>query len=370
MFEIENPFKYGPIVTGRDFVDREPELSELINEIRSGKSIVVYSNRRMGKSSLLAELTRRHQKEFIFVTVDLYGTTDRTQFLQAIVREVGKSAFGRMEKLAAGFVDIIRSAGLRYVLTGSGELGVEFTDKEPRAHEASEILDLPQKIAAKKGKRIVVIFDEFQEIASLDGVSLLRLMRSRFQTHGSSVYIFSGSRRHLLHHIFEEREGAFFKFARPLELGPIPNADFERFVSARFSSAGGKAGADVARRVVESGQGFPYYTQQIAHELFLVSETPSVADVDLAVRNAVEHQAPAFSYVWDSVKSPLQRRYLIGLAKEPQSASGTMFISKYRLKSWSHVERVRKQLEGRGLIDRGAIVDPLFAIWLRSIEKF
>jgi hypothetical protein len=44
----------------------------------------------------------------------------------------------------------------------------------------------------------VVVFDEFQEIASLDGVSLLN-------AHKHVSCIFAGSKRHLLMGIFEER---------------------------------------------------------------------------------------------------------------------------------------------------------------------
>lgn len=117
----------------------------------------------------------------------------------------------------------------------------------------------------------MVVFDEFQEMASLDGVSLLKAMRSRMQAHKHVSYIFAGSKRHPLMSIFEEREGAVFKSAKPLELGPIPRADFERFLVDRFAAAGGRLDHEAAGAIVDASGGDSYYAQQIAHELFNIS---------------------------------------------------------------------------------------------------
>ena len=56
---MENPFKFGRIVTGDEFVDREREIDEIVRDVRNGVNVVLYSHRRMGKSSLLAEIMRR-----------------------------------------------------------------------------------------------------------------------------------------------------------------------------------------------------------------------------------------------------------------------------------------------------------------------
>lgn len=48
-----NPFKYGTIVTGKDFADRKDELKLLTQELTSGQNMILYSPRRYGKSSLI-----------------------------------------------------------------------------------------------------------------------------------------------------------------------------------------------------------------------------------------------------------------------------------------------------------------------------
>jgi hypothetical protein len=72
--------------------------------------------------------------------------------------------------------------------------------------------------------------------------------------------------------------------------------------------------------------------------------------------------------MWESVKSPLHRRYLKAIAREPGVIHGHEFIERHRLRSTSHIQRIENQLEAKGIIERGEIVDPLFAVWLLRIK--
>lgn len=356
-------------MSGKDFVDREVELNQLFKEVSSGKSVVIYSDRRMGKSSLLAELSRIHSKQLVFARIDLYGMTEKRQLLKAIIEETSKSALGPIKRMTSELVDLARSMKLGLSLSTRGEVTVHLSETERQSEEPDVLLDFPEKVFRRAGHRVVIVFDEFQEIANFGGVALLKLMRSKFQMHTRTSYIFSGSRRHLLHEIFEEREGAFFKFARPLELGPISSSDFEPFIVTKFRDAGGKLQKEVARRILEITQGHPYFTQQVAHELFDLSTRPSEEDVLLAVSVAIEHQSPAYSAIWESIKSPLQRRYLLGMANRPSMRYGYEFVERYQLKTASNVQRVEALLTSRGIVDKGAIVDPMFVEWLKRMQR-
>jgi hypothetical protein len=369
MLDMENPFRFGVLVTGKDFADRETEMAEILKEVRGGTSIVLYSPRRMGKSSLLAELMRRHGSELLFVYVDLYGVTTKSRMVEVYMSALVKSAYGTAKKVAAGISEIVRSSRLRLVMSHEGEPSVELSMGEPTVPEIQDILDSPEEIARKRGKRIVVVFDEFQEIASLDGVALLKAMRSRIQAHRHVSYIFAGSKRHLLMGIFEEREGAFYKSAKPMELGPIPRSDFERFLIDKFNAAGGRLDRETAAGIVEASGGNTYYAQQIAHELFNISQRPRFPDdLEGAVTAVLSHQSPAFQYIWDSIKSTSQRRYLVAVAAEGRSTPRTALIEKYSLKSASHVQKAVANLDSRGVTEKGEIADPMFALWLRRLE--
>ena len=364
-----NPFKFGGLVTGEDFADREAEMAEVLREVRDGTNLVLFSARRMGKSSLLAELMRRHARELIWVYVDLYGITTKTRVVEAYMSALVRSAYGTADKVAAAAKELIKSTRLRVVLSDKGEPGVELSLGEPTVPEIQEIMDIPEQLARRRGKRIVVVLDEFQEIGSLDGVALLKAMRSRMQAHKEVSYIFAGSRRHLLLSIFEEREGAFYKSARPMELGPIPKEDFVEFLRERFASAGGSLEAEIAGGVVDAARGNTYYTQQIAHELFDLAASPGPGDLESAITAAVSHQSPVFQILWDSMKSPSQRNYLLAVAQEGSSTPRSALIGKYRLKSQSHVQKAVAHLDARGVTENGEIADPMLVLWLKMVAS-
>jgi len=365
-----NPFKFGTIVTGDDFVDREKEIGEIVRELRSGTSVLLYSARRMGKSSLLAEVVRRHSKDFLFCYVDFYGVTTKTKMLERFASAVVSSMYGTADRMISGLTELVRASRLQVVLTDKGAPAIQLSDAEPRPQEIEDVLDLPEKAARKRKKRAVMILDEFQEVGSLDGVSIMKTMRSRFQTHKQVAYVFSGSKRHLLFSVFEETEGAFYRFARPMELGPIGRAELEDFLVRKFRAAGGHLPREAAGKVAEVGRGCPYYVQMVAHELYNISKRPRWPDdVYAAIDVALEHQSEACRVLWDSVKSPIQRRYLMAVALEPGVPHGIDFVQRHGLRSPANVQKCRMMLDRRGITDRGEIVDPMFMLWLQRLRQ-
>ena len=238
--------------------------------------------------------------------------------------------------------------------------------EKPTVADMTEALDLPEKVANLNATRVVVMLDEFQELASLENTMILSMMRRRFEMHGNVSYIFAGSNRQTLERMFEERSAPFRGFAQWIDLGGMAEEDLERFLMDRFKSAKGRLSREAASMIVDFSEGYPYYAQKIAHELFHITSTPSPEELERAVGAVLRHQSPAYSVLWDSVKSPLHRRYLMAVAHAPRVAHGQEFVRRYGLRSRSHVQRIEKQLEARGVVNRGEIVDPMLTVWLRS----
>src|ERR1700694_1132003 len=58
---VANPFRFGRIVSGEAFTDREADLMVLERELRDGQNILLEAPRRFGKTSLILEVKRRLQ---------------------------------------------------------------------------------------------------------------------------------------------------------------------------------------------------------------------------------------------------------------------------------------------------------------------
>ena len=479
-FGTKNPFMYGRIATGNSFVGRSEEITRLLNSIKLGESCVVCSPNGMGKSSLLAELANRYSKEFVFVPIDLTGTTDEVTLQTLVTRGTMRAAYGGMQYYPPEAWELLANPILRRAVVEDAESGssrdsrsrltplsvprttdlrelmkssaagtqirmcprcgsaLKWLDKYSRyycyrckkyapirrtvklrnsrskmlptnemicpkcrttlgfVHRYSEYycdkcktypmintnrkppekpsmedliqsLDLPERIAYQKGTRVVVMFDESQELAAIEDPTILQTMRRRFEMHGNVSYLFSGSSWQILHQMFQEKSAPFSDFAHWYELGPIQQSQLEKYLMTKFTEAKGRLTKDVADLVVGLSGGYPYYAQKIAHELFHISSSPTMTQAEEAVISVLRHQSPVYSVLWESMKSPLHRKYLLAAANEPRVTHGEGFVLRHNLRSRSHVQRTEKQLEMKGVIRDGEITDPMFVLWLRSI---
>src|SRR5256714_12574139 len=60
-----NPFRFGRIVSGSAFTDRETDRLVLQRELRDGQNILIEAPRRFGKTSLILEVKRRLEADGI-----------------------------------------------------------------------------------------------------------------------------------------------------------------------------------------------------------------------------------------------------------------------------------------------------------------
>ena len=191
-------------------------------------------------------------------------------------------------------------------------------------------------------------------------------MRSRFQHHKNVSYLFAGSKEHLLREMFEEKTHAFFKFARPLALGPITKEKFIPFISKKFKLTGGKPSDEIINKIFDYTDGHPYFTQYLCHEIWYITKSPKNEKViETALQSIITQQSIAYEYIWDELKSRNQRALLIGIACEKGYSYSPEFIEKYRLKSQSHIEKSLKLLKKRGILDdKGRIIDIFLQKWI------
>lgn len=375
---MENPFNYLQFVTGDRFYDREEIRKDLKSRFLSGQTnVVLYGPRRYGKSSLVAELTTDLEKAGIpCVLLDIVKVPSIELFAAAYVQKVYRKLAPvkfELQKLG-GFLKSIRP---KLTLDASGEIGVALdrTDRELGSEELTEILDLPQKLLGK-GRRAVVVFDEFQEIGDLlPDDRFERVMRSVIQGHTQVSYIFLGSRYHMLRRMFTDHNRPFYKSALTVFLDKPPVEDSIRFVMARFKSGGRQIDENMAAMLVAKAENIPYFIQQIGFEVFRAVEADSrktVAEGDilsayarLAGLNRDQYEQLMLTF------SVAQRKLLVALAREATREFDDAYRNRHQLGPSSTVNSSKRKLIEDGHIEQFAtecrIADPFFAEFLRSV---
>src|SRR5437762_12651959 len=89
---MKNPFQYGGIVEGAAFCNRKKELTDLTAAVESSEKLFLYSERRLGKTSLVQTALRQLPRaRYASAYIDLWPTDGASSFVAATARAIAES---------------------------------------------------------------------------------------------------------------------------------------------------------------------------------------------------------------------------------------------------------------------------------------
>jgi len=314
--------------------------------------------------------------------VDLMTVATKEQLAaklaQAIYEEIATPLF-RVRERAAQVFRSLRIAPVMTVDPLDGSLGFSF-----RAGHAAEDVDatleklfqLPAELSAERKRRACLVFDEFQEVLELDP-NLPALMRAVFQTQPDVAHVYLGSKRSIMHGLFNDANEPFWRSAKQMELGVITPEDFAPFIRERFEATGRRVDPAAVDGVLTITRGHPYATQELCYALW--EETPSrrpagTAELDAALDRVLRAENAHFTLIWDQA-SRVQRAVLQALAAEPLvSATSEDFRHRHGLPGGSSVQRALDALiEDESVLRESAgayrIAEPFLAEWILRLGR-
>jgi hypothetical protein len=373
---VQNPFKFGSVVTGSDFADRRRELAELSRELRDGQHIFLLSPRRFGKTSLIfAVLDNLQRRGLLAVYVDVFRATTPAQFFELLASaalQAAESKPERLFRLATELLGRIRpqvGAGPTGRPTLSFDLG---SASKNRLALQEVVLELPERLAVKRKRRLLMVFDEFQEVQRFPGGGLEKALRSHFQTHRHVSYLFAGSKESTLRDMATRERSPFYKFGRIMSLGPIPIEEFAPYLEAHFRRGRLRVSRETLDAILAAADDVPYNVQRLCHELWAlrVGEGDRIGEPDIAeaIARIIEQDASHFSAVWDRL-SLHQRQVMQAIARSGgRRIFAAEFLASHRLGSHSSVQTsVRMLLKDQALFRANGeyrFADPFFREWV------
>ncbi len=372
-----NPFRYGGIARDAYFADREDELRLLKENIRSGQNVVVVSPRRYGKTSLVDRAIRELRRRGVLIAyLDLFRTPTKEQLADDLAQAIYDGLVSRVERAVrktAGFFAHLPVAP-RLTVTEDGRPALEFAVFE-RPQDLDKViaglLEMPGRIARERGRRVALVFDEFQEIVAIDR-ALTGVMRAIFQDQDEVSHVFVGSKRHLMELLFMDKGQHLYRAAKPLPLGPIPPEKFAPFIRGRFEDSGARIAVDTVERVLALTGGRPYETQELCSFVWEQAReegsSATAGTLERALARLVDAEDARYVVVWDGL-SAHQRALLRAIAVEQAGIFSEGYRRRHRLGSASSVTTSMKALEAKELVEgRGGdrtVADVFLVQWLR-----
>jgi len=373
-----NPFQYGDLALDEAFTDRARELEALEADIRNGHNVAIIAPRRLGKSSLVRRATQELLAEGVLVVeVDLMSTPSKEKLAAKLAGSIHDDLATVLYK-AKERLRMFATLRVVPVITinpddGSPSFSFSASQGEEDIDATLErLLELPAQIAAERQRRVVIFFDEFQEITDIDP-RLPAQMRAIFQQQPHVSHIYSGSRRDMMRRLFNHENEPFYRSAKIVELGAIPIDEFAAFVRAQFERTDRNIAAAVVDGLLAVTGGHPYATQELAYALWeQVPEgfTATHADLERALVDVLHSENAHFTLLWDNA-SRAQRLLMQALAAEPGRPFTASYRQRHQLPGVSGVQRALETLLADESVMKRAdgnydIMEPFLREWIRS----
>lgn len=361
---MNNPFSHSGVVTGEAFCNRKQELKDLIYNAKNSQNMLLYSHRRMGKTSLVHQVMQRltrQRPKIKSIYIDLYGTIDVKDFIEAIFSGLAQieTKIDKLLKLVSG----LKLSGSVDPLTGQPTVSVSLEPSD-QPNYLDKAMNAMAAYSAKQ--KLLVVFDEFQEISSYSEKGFEKRLRSHIQKHSNIAYIFSGSQKHMLSQMFNTADRAFYQMATSYPLKRIDLKHYTTWAQAIFAKKDTTLDNETVRDVVERCDYQPMYIQQFFFELWRQDKIdPSAIDtIELKILNRRENE---FMIVWDSL-TPNQRKALRLLAVTAgQGIYYTESLHRFGFKSGSLLKRALTSLSAREIITKNKtyhIHDAMLKKWV------
>lgn len=302
------------------FCNRVLERNRLKSNIQAGRHSLVRSPRRYGKSSLilyvLNELKIPHMRLDLFVIIDEKHI--ETEIIGAVKKLINQLA-GKSETAFRVIQDYIKKLKLKWIV-GSNGINIEIIpdEKSDPAINIRSALLLLENFLAEKQQTAVLFIDEFQEVGivaknkGIEGAIRHVAQESRYLN-----IIFSGSNRHLLSQMFEDRTRPLYKLCDSLTLGRIHKENYVEFVQAIAVKTWKKTLPDlVLEKIFQFTELHPYYINVLCGRIWSIfTDTPPthIQQIEKIWLEYIEEQksdvAKELSFLSD-----LQKRLIINIA--------------------------------------------------------
>ena len=371
---MKNPFVYGETVAGGNFCNRIQEINELVNDIKNGTNVIIFSPRRYGKTSLINQVLKiAGQKGIISFYIDLYPAINKQKFIEIYAQAISSGLPGKASRIVKKLKEYLPRIIPKVIMDDQSihfEFG--FDRSGSLSPHVDDLLEAGKKVADRHKKNAVVVFDEFQEIANFDDQEIERKMRSVFQHHRNVSYVFMGSKTHLMRDIFNNPNRPFYKSGKHFPLEKIDSSALGNFAAGKFKASGIKIAKHEIKEILEVTERHPYYFQMLCHvlwEIALDDKAVKLSHIERAVEILISRESSAYTAIWESLTAK-QKNLLVALVQEhnPEIYS-RRFLDKHGLGAPSSLQKAIKKLIKMELIQQAngsyEMTDLFFKRWIR-----
>lgn len=253
-------------------------MKQLQYYLELGKPILIASPRRYGKTSLAINAIERCG--LLHAHFDFLSAIDEQDIERIVLKGVGE-LIGKLEKgpkkALKAATDFFAGLNIKVVFNALG-LAVEFNQHaEKTARTLLKLLERLEQMAQKYQQKLVLFFDEFQRLAEISQDQAIEsILRQVAQQSKALVFIFSGSNRHLLEQMFNDRQRPFYKLCERINLQRIEADAYISYIQqAAHQQWSQELDEETLERIFYYTKRHPYYVNLLCSRLWQKEEINS-----------------------------------------------------------------------------------------------
>lgn len=308
------------IAMGEAFCNRVKEWRLLLQYIKNNKHVVIIAPRRYGKTSLINQVLADSKYPYCLMELTLAVTpTDIEQIILRNVAELVQTILPRTKKAKQAVLNWFKWLNPQLILTVAGQKLI-FTPEEKSQKSSDNIAEVLKKLdalAKQMKKRVVVVMDEFQQLNEINGHAIEASIRHAMQYSKNTSYIFSGSNRHMLQTMFNNKHRPFYNACEILQLDRISETEYEAFIQqAAKVKWRKKLSNEALQKIFLLSECHPSYLNRICGYFWLIGKLPTEKDVEDFWSEFIASKRSEFTE--DILRlSSNQKKVLVFLASNP-----------------------------------------------------
>jgi AAA+ ATPase superfamily predicted ATPase len=360
---MQSPFPYDKLSLGSTFIGRQSEIEKIKQLIDSGNNLLLFSKRRLGKSSLIKKVFEQRTDD-ICLYCDVYDITKKEDFSRILLKSL--SAFGVKKSWSSWMMSVAKRLKIEMTIdpnTGKYALkpAIGALDFDGQMNEFFTAIS-----ALSEQKRVVIALDEFQQVDSIKDIRMDAYLRKYVQERNDQVsFIFAGSKRHILTSLFGYH-APLYEMATHHELQSIAFDAIKDYVSQHLLMDD-----ETLHHICTLADHETKLMQHIFHLLYIQrKKTPiTISRVDEVVTEIVNEKEATFRLIFDGFNNAQKMAIKIVAKYHANFYSET--VLKQEGISKSALQSAIKQLFAREIIDRTGdsyfIPDRTLELWVRRM---
>lgn len=386
--KTENPFHFGRELGAENLIDREEEVSAVMDTVLQGGKLFVIGPRRFGKTSILKTAADRLEASGAVILrfdVEAYPTLDL--LCRAMVAEAAQKLTLGWKKTGQKIKTLFSSLKPEASYNLNEQTWNVSLGAAAQMEDAEQVVLLVdclngiEQLAAEAKKPVGVLLDEFQKVIELGGRAAEGQIRAAVQQHRQVGYVFAGSKTRLLTDMTSDAARPFYRLGSRLWVGLIPRKLMIAALTSRFEMSGFHAPLATVEAILNCAEEVPYNVQMLAHSCWnflLRSEpqpfTPEIVEEQL--ETIVRQDDPFYTKLWIQLTANQQKALLAvirekgtGLfGKRPVRESGMTVSTLQRALEAVVAKEIVREEQTLGAV-RYRFEDPFFAAWIALVVR-